>query len=247
MNEYLTSLLVIFSEIGMLIALIAIVVGVLVYRREQRHRAEARQFVEALRGNENQRKSSIVEVLEKVHDMDRDKASGTAEELLKSEKRIYNDVVRIFLGHEDNEALDKVRKDVESMAKTYQRFVNGASETEPVERGDNPMHNAHMRKQIRQLENEKQKLEEDLAEAMASMENMLKEYTQMYTGGARKEGVKHIENELTQLKDKIANNVVEKVSDEDLQEPGDSPEQAGAEQDIPELKPEPAAKQGKDN
>ena len=51
---------------------------------------------------------------------------------------------------------------------------------------------------------------EDLDEAMQSMESMLKEYTQMYSGGgAKKEGLKHIENELGSLKQKIQNNVVE--------------------------------------
>ncbi len=69
---------------------------------------------------------------------------------------------------------------------------------------------------------------------MIAMENMLKEYTQMYSGGgARKEGVKHIENELTMLKQKIDNNLVE--VDDDLDVEGNNPDDSDNSGDVPDL------------
>ena len=62
---------------------------------------------------------------------------------------------------------------------------------------------------------------------MLSMENMLKEYTQMYSGGgAKKEGLKHIENELTQLKRKISENLVEDADADEAEVPDLSPDGA---------------------
>jgi uncharacterized membrane-anchored protein YhcB (DUF1043 family) len=240
MNEYLTSFLVIFSEVGMLLALIGIVVGFLMVRRRQRHRSEARHFVAELRDTEPSRKHQIKEVLEKVHHLEPDAAEKTTETMVNSEKRIYNRVLKIFLGDCHKESLEMLRKDVENMAKAYQRFVDAAPAGEAAPRGDNPMQAAAMRKQIKQLEKEKEKLETDLAEAMTSMENIMKEYTQMYSGGAKKEGVKHIENELTQLKDRIAKNVVGKVDEEETGEPSDDQAEANnsQQQDVTELKPE---------
>ena len=75
---------------------------------------------------------------------------------------------------------------------------------------DNPLVQAQLRAQVKKLEKENAKLEKDLNEAMESMDSMLKEYTLMYSGGgAKREGVKHLENELSQLKQKIAKSHVE--------------------------------------
>jgi chromosome segregation ATPase len=147
--------------------------------------------------------------------------------MLTCEKQIYNRVLNIFLGHE-RENLAQLQNDVENMANAYRKLVDSAQSIKVVERGENPKQNAHLRLQIKQLENEKAKLERDLAESMVSMENMLKEYTQMYAGGgAKKEGVKHIENELTQLKRKISENLVEEVNEADLQDTPDFEPQSG--------------------
>jgi uncharacterized membrane protein YccC len=217
MNETLTSFLVVFSEIGVLLALSAIVVAFFVMRRKHKDNLLARQVVETLRESESARKANLMDILKKVHEMDEEFAEQTAHAMLSSEKRIYNRVLKIFLGHE-RDGITELQKDVEHMATTYRRLIDSikAMHITETERGDSPKRDAQLRKHIKQLEAEKQKLQEDLDESMASMENMLKEYTQMYSGGgAKKEGVKHIENELVQLKRKIAENLVEEDGEED--------------------------------
>ena len=144
--------------------------------------------------------------------------------MLTNEKKIYNNVLKLFMGH-DREALAGVQKDVENMASAYRKLMSPAETTQIIERGENPKQIAQMRAALKQVSAERDKLQEDLDEAMLSMENMLKEYTQMYSGGgAKKEGLKHIENELGQLKQKIEENLVE-IDDDDEEE------------DIPDLTP----------
>jgi DNA repair exonuclease SbcCD ATPase subunit len=217
MNETITSFLVIFAEVGIVLALIGIIVAFFVMRRKHKDNILARQVVETLRESESARKANLMDILQKVHEVDEDFASQTAHAMLTSEKRIYNRVLKIFLGHE-RDGITDLQKDVENMASTYRRLIDSIKAmhvTEP-ERGDNPKREAQLRAQIKQLEAEKQKLQEDLDESMISMENMLKEYTQMYSGGgAKKEGLKHIENELTQLKRKISENLVDDVAEDD--------------------------------
>ena len=222
MNETLTSFLVVFSEIGLLLALVAIIVVFFVMRRKHRDNLLVQQVVETLRESESARKANLMDILQKVHEVDEEFAAQTAQAMLSSEKRIYNRVLKMFLGHE-RDGIIELQKDVENMASTYRKLIDSIRAlhvTEP-DRGDSPKRDAQLRMQIKQLEAEKQKLQEDLDESMNSMDNMLKEYTQMYSGGgAKKEGVKHIENELTQLKRKIAENLVEDVTgdDEELQD-----------------------------
>ena len=64
------------------------------------------------------------------------------------------------------------------------------------------------------------------------MDSMLKEYTLMYSGGGgKRDGVKHLENELSQLKQKIAKSHVDAMDDD--KESATS--KGGEEVDIPTL------------
>jgi predicted aspartyl protease len=186
----------------------------LMLRRKNRENCLARLFVEKLKQDEGARKQNLMDILQKVHEMDANLATKTAEAMLGCEKKIYNRVLRMFLGKE-REALPQLQKDVENMATAYRKLVDTAQNTTVVERDDNPKIHAQLRTQIKQITAERDKVQKDLDEAMISMENMLKEYTQMYSGGGKKEGVKHIENELTQLKQKIEKNLVEVDKDEE--------------------------------
>lgn len=217
MNEYFTTILVIFSEVGVFLALIAVVVVILILRRKQKDNVLAHKFVKSLQESENPRKAILAETLVKVHEMDEQKAKDAAMAMLACEKQIYNRVLKIFLG-KDRDSIGKLQHDVEGMATAYRKLVDTAPPVEIVERGENPKQSAAQRIQIKKLKAENDKLEKDLAEAMTSMDSMLKEYTQMYSGGGKKDGVKHLENEMTQLKQKIAENLVKDIDDTDLED-----------------------------
>lgn len=223
MNEFLTGLMVVLSQIGVVLALAAVVTIFLFIRRKQKDNSLCKRFIELLKQKEGGRKDKLIEALQKVHNMDDELAEQTAKSMLSSEKKIYNHVLKLFMGH-DRDALAEVQKDVENMASAYRKLIATVENESPIEHGESPKHNAQMRAAMKQLTAERDKLQQDLDEAMLSMENMLKEYTQMYSGGgAKKEGLKHIENELGQLKQKIEENLVE-VSDDE-------------EEDIPDLTP----------
>ncbi len=231
MNEYFTSLLVIFSEVGIVLALVAIIVVVLMMMRKQKDNALAHQFTKKLQEDESPRRSKLVKVLVKVHEMDEGKAKEAANAMLNCEKQIYSRVLKMFLG-KDRDNITKLQKDVEGMALAYRQLIDTAPET-IIERGENPKQSAAMRVTIKNLGAEKEKLEKDLAEAIDSMDSMMQEYTQMYSGGgAKKEGVKHLENEMMQLKQKIAENLVKAVDEEGTDE---SNQGGGA---VPDLQPD---------
>ncbi len=217
MSEYFTGLLVVFSQLGAVLFVIAIVALVYLVVRKNKDNALAKQFVGKLKGNEGGRKDELADVLKKVHEMDENIAEKTAAAMLICENQIYSRALKLFLGH-DRDSLGSLQKDVENMAGSYRKLIVSAENVEIIERGDNPKAEAQLRSTIKQVIAERDKVQKDLDEAMLSMENMLKEYTQMYSGGgAKKEGVKHIENELTMLKQKIDNNIV-KNDEQDVDE-----------------------------
>ena len=214
MSEYFTGLLVVFSQLGVVLVVIAIAALVYMVIRKNKDNSLAKLFVGKLKQNEGGRKDKLTDVLKKVHEMDENLADKTAESMLMCEKKIYNRALKLFLGH-DRDSLNSLQSDVENMAGAYRKLIASTENVEVIERGGNPKVEAQLRAAAKLVTAERDKIQKDLDEAMLSMENMLKEYTQMYSGGgAKKEGVKHIENELTMLKQKIDNNVV--VVDDDL-------------------------------
>jgi len=232
MNEFLTGLMIIFSQVGAVLALAAVIVVIFLIRRKQKDNTVCKNFIELLKKKEGGRKDGIIETLQKVHQMDEELAEKTAKSMLTNEKKIYNNVLKLFMGH-DRDALAGVQKDVESMANAYRKLMAITETTQVAERGENPKQLAQLRAALKQVSAERDKLQEDMDEAMQSMENMLKEYTQMYSGGgAKKEGLKHIENELGQLKQKIEENLVEIADDE--------------EEDIPDLTPPESSPPGEE-
>jgi len=216
MSEYVTGLLVIFSEVALLLA---IVVGIIVYffvRRGKRDKVMAKVLVETIKKKETQRFEHLRDILEKVHNLDEASAKQNVESILACEKKLYARIIKMFLGH-DRGGIAKINSDVESLSDSYRRLSDVAElvEVEKHHSDDNPLVQTQLKSQVKKLEKENAKLERDLNEAMESMDSMLKEYTLMYSGGGGKhDGVKHLENELSQLKQKIAKSHVDALDDE---------------------------------
>ena len=217
MSEFVTSLLVIFSEVALVLAIIIGIIMFFFVRRGRRDKVLAKVLVETIKEKEPERIQRLKDILEKVHHLDEESAKQSVEAILTCEKNLYSRIIKAFLGS-DRDGITKINKDVESLAETYRRLstVEDVGEVEKYHSDDNPLVQAQLKAQIKKLEKENAKLERDLGEAMESMDSMLKEYTLMYSGGGvKKEGVKHLENELSQLKQKIAKSHVDAMDDDD--------------------------------
>jgi len=235
MSEYFTGLLVVFSQIGVVLVIVVISALFYIVLRKSKDNKSAKTFVEDLKSREGARKDKLADVLVKVHEMDDNLAGQTAESMLSCEKKIYSRALKLFLGH-DRESLARLQKDVENMAGAYRKLIASTDNPVKVEHGGNPKAEAQLRAAVKQVTAERDKVQKDLDEAMISMENMLKEYTQMYSGGgAKKEGVKHIENELTMLKQKIDENLVEVNDDLDVGDGIADESSEGNQTDVPDL------------
>ena len=217
MSEFTTSLLVIFSEVGLVLAIIIGAIIFIFVRRGKRDKVLAKQLVETLKGNEPQRIEHLKNILEKINHLDEASAEKSVELILRCEKNLYARIIKMFLGR-DRGGIVKISKDVESLAESYRNLstVTDVGEGGSGHADDNPLVQTQLKSQIKKLENENAKLERDLGEAMESMDSMLKEYTMMYSGsGAKRDGVKHLENEMSQLKQKIASSHIEAMDDDE--------------------------------
>ncbi len=233
MSEAVTSLLVIFSEAAVLLTIVISLIIFFVIRRGRRDKVLAKTLVESIKKNESQRIERLREILEKVHHLDEASAKHGVVEILNCEKNLYSRIIKLFLGRDRN-GITKINKDVESLTESYRQLakVVEAGEVEKYHSEDNPLIQAQLRTQLKKLEKENTRLERDLNEAMESMDSMLKEYTLMYSGGGgKRDGVKHLENELSQLKQKIAKSHVDAMDEGSDAEEVDADDSSG----VPDL------------
>jgi predicted nuclease with TOPRIM domain len=140
------------------------------------------------------------------------------------EKRIYNRVIKFFLGKEKDK-LAMFDKDIQALAQGYNLLGKQAAEV--VEQGRDNEH--ILRKENQELRKEKAKLKADLEASMESMESMMAEYTNMYEGGS-KDGEQRLKNEMHQLKQKLQHKGAgqDKLDPKELEEtPSMVPDEAG--------------------
>lgn len=198
MSEGITSFLVIFAELGLLLA---IAVGIVVYlflKRRRNDRLLVVKLVKKLKENEAVRREHLLEILKQDYDLNDEDAEKKADGLLGFEKRIYNRVIKFFIGKE-KEKISNFDSDVQALAQGYSLL--GKQTTEVVEKGRDNEH--ILRKENKELREKNAKLQSDLDASMESMETMMAEYTNMYEGGA-KDGEQRLKNEMFQLKQKLS-------------------------------------------
>lgn len=221
MNESITSLLIIFSEIGLVFMIALGVIVFLFLKRRRCDRDMVVKLVRKLKENEPVRKEHLIEVLKTDYELGDEDAEEKANGLLSFEKRIYNRVIKFFLGKE-KEKLAQFDKDVQALAQGYSLLGKQAAEV--VEKGRD--HEMQLRKENQELRKKNAKLQHDLDASMESMETMMAEYANMYEGGS-KDGEQRLKNEMYQLKQKLQN----KGAGQENVEPDDLA-------DIPDLDPD---------
>lgn len=223
MNEFLTGMLVLTSELSAVLLLGAIVLLVVMIRRQRKHRRLALELIHRLRESEPERRQKLVALLTGHLEMNPEQADARARAMLKCETSLYSHVLRLFMGR-DPEQLLQVDHDVERLVKSYYHLL----EEEEDDEGDTERESliVKLKRENRQLRDEKNTLQKNLETTMETLENMMDEYASMYEGG-HKEGEQRMKNEMFKLRQKISKAVSGSNGEEETG--------TEADEDIPEL------------
>lgn len=225
MNEFLTGLLVLTSELSAVLLLGAIVLLVWMIRRQRKHRRLALELIHRLRESEPERRQKLVALLTEHLEMNAEQAEARARAMLKCETSLYSHVLRLFMGR-DPEQLLQVDHDVERLVRSYYHLL----ETEDEGDAERESLLVKLKRENKQLRDEKASLQKNLETTMETMENMMDEYASMYEGG-HKEGEQRMKNEMFKLQQKISKVVSSDNGEEQGHETDD-------EDEIPELDPD---------
>ncbi len=207
MNEWLTSVLIAAAETGVVVSIVFAVFLSLQARARRADRARARQLVRRLKQGAADHETALIAALTEVYGLSDSDAGDKAKELIDHEKSLYRKVMGMFLGR-DRTGIGRFDEDLRALLHAWRSLSEGDPEAE----GESlpPGSPVRLREANRRLQAQVERLEADLAEALATMENMLAEYASMYEGG-HAEGEQRMQDEMARLRKVLA--VKEPVTD----------------------------------
>lgn len=200
MSAWLTSALITAAEIGLLVSIAFIVFLHVQARARRADRARTMQLVQRLKKGASDHESAILKALTEVYGLSETDAGDKAKELIDHEKSLYRKVMGLFLGR-DRTGIGRFDDDLRALLGAWRSLSEGDPEAEDGELP--PGSPVRLREENRRLQAQVERLEADLAEALATMENMLAEYASMYEGG-HAEGEQRMQDEMARLRRALA-------------------------------------------
>ena len=217
MNDFMTTFLLIGTETSILLFLVMGVFIVINYRKKAQDKKSAMILVNSLKESEAERKSNLELVMQNVYGYKEDELEENVNAIIETENKLYSKIIQLYLGS-DRDSIKTIDSDVKKIVEAYRGLVE---DTGDEDNGEKASSLVVVRNENEALRLAKAQLEADLAASIEAMENMMKEYANMYEGG-QKEGDQRVKNEMFKLRQKLEN----KVSPEDLDD------------DIPDLSDE---------
>ncbi len=202
MSAWLTSALITAAEIGLVVSIAFVVLLHLQARSRRLDRARTMQLAKRLKKSANDHESAILRALTEVYGLSETDAGDKAKELIDHEKSLYRKVMGMFLGR-DRTGIGRFDDDLRALLRAWRSLSEGDPDAED---GNLPPGSpVRLREENRRLQAQVERLEADLAEALATMENMLAEYASMYEGG-HAEGEQRMQDEMARLRKALAAN-----------------------------------------
>jgi len=212
-EDLLTGLLMFSLEIMLVLI---IVIGIMRLSNARKHRKDVSlakelktKIKEYLPGREEKLKAIIADMV--PHD--EAWAAKSAAEAASYEKNLYSRILKIIL-RKDMDGAMGVNTDVERLGDSYQRIVthlgegavgdigggtdgggkSGEADAEKI---------SELKSIVAKLRKEKQQLQDELEASIKSMDNIVKEYSRIYSEAPNAEGTEHLEKEIAALREKV--------------------------------------------
>ena len=207
-SDVVTTILVIMSEAAVLLLVIFLIMMFVDSRRKNKHKNLLRRLVDMLHKREPVRLKQLQALLMNNQKLEETAAEAGAKKVQASEKAVYNKILKILLKM-DSEVLLSVNQDVEGLLDHYQRAINdGVGIVNDFKKEEASANSSSGDDELEYLKGENQRLEGELADALNTLESIMKEYTSMYTsGGAKKGSLESMELQVKNLNERISRKV----------------------------------------
>lgn len=213
-EDFLTGLLLFTTEISLFLL---VVIGAMRFsnaRRKHKDVVMAKELKSKIKEYMPARVEKLQAVIADMVPQDEAWATKSAEEAASYEKGIYSKILKIIL-RKDMDGAMGIHTDVERLGDSYQRIVTHLGEaaltlTDTSSSGGKGGANqadaekiSELKSIVAKLRKEKQQLQDELEASIKSMDNIVKEYSRIYSDAPSKEGTAHLEDEIAALREKV--------------------------------------------
>ncbi|MDH5408536.1 MAG: hypothetical protein OEZ33_03855 [Gammaproteobacteria bacterium] len=240
-KDLLTGLLFFSLEISLVLVIIIAVISARNRRKNRKGIEFAKELKMRIKEYLPARKEKLAAMITDLVPHDEAWAKKCAEEAAEYEKAVYTRILNIAL-QKDLDSCLSINTDMERLTDSFQRILThlgedggavggGGSDSEKV---------SELKSIVAKQRKEKQKLQDELEETVKVVDDIVKEYSRIFSDAPNQEGVEHLEKALDDLKNKIGVHVKDEngsvtVSDDDP-----------AVDDQGEIKPNPSLKKLKE-
>lgn len=183
MNEFITSMLVLAAEFGAIIIALFLIVMTLLYFRRRKEAGMANIFTKRYRETTMNRKENLGKEISEIYSLDGDVGEDYAIKILKNERNIFANVLRIFRG-DDKSVILNFQDDLSNLSGTYHELasisnkhatINEAADAEPNENNLDDMTS-----ELNVLREENKRLKEDLKKSLENVDYLQTQYTELF-------------------------------------------------------------------
>lgn len=202
MSEFHYSSLILISEIAIVLLAVVATAGFIVLSRRQKKHAMVKDFVSEYKVRNEQRDTSVCDVLKKFRKFDEEMAIEMAKVIRAREKRLYKTILNAIM-NSNSADMREIDEDVLNLMKScleinnnekYEQELRAAAEENAAKAAEleegqmviDAKELERMHDRNKKLYKENERLSGELRTAMETMEAVMKEYTAMYAGQSPK-------------------------------------------------------------
>ncbi len=181
-DDFSTTMLFITSEIALALGIIVAIISILTLKRRKKKEGVARDLVRNYKAGEEQKRETLRLLLKEVFQMDDEHADLNTETLRKAEKQLFTHILKIYLG-KDTECIHEIESDIHTLVQGYHAIASTHGANNQTAQGGDADENEKLLGRISVLKGEKERLQDELKIALETIDNIMKEYATMFSGG----------------------------------------------------------------
>lgn len=178
MTETTLTMLILGAELGGIVLLVFLVFMLVLLRRKRSDKQYVAEFISSYKKALPEQTRDFKNRLENHFYVIGEDADEVLDNLSNTETRLHKRILNLYLGNH-RKCLADIRKDVTALNENWMLIMNESLTNAAEVHGESEAF-AKIQQDYAELKKENTAMREELAEAMSSMEEMLKEYSLLY-------------------------------------------------------------------
>ncbi len=226
----MTTFLIIMSEASAFFAIVIIVLIAFRVRSGRTIKQKAKKFVKRIKNEGSAHTDKLKNILLNDYALDESAATEAVEKLVQQEHMLYSKIIELYLGVKDR-TLDDINDDVKNLTKIMHGVTINSSDNTEVKIESNSDGSTdeitQLQQELKKVRTEKEQVQQELTDAMNTMEGMMTEYASMYSGGGVNEQNLKPDEDIAKVKDKI-----DEIKNKSIERKSAEPDNQGTDVDL---------------